>query len=317
VRISFFALALFVLAMKSFAQFAVSTDASHLFGSTSYRYNALAVTPSAPNEPFPIASELEFPLDAWLIGVSASWQPSGTRFDRWNIRASAALNMSDPSQSMTDNDWRRGRKIQYTESDASLKMLLTSAEVGFRLLEGRHANLSLLACTVYQRISQDMSGFEGLYYDELLQSQRPISGTGPVLEYRVSYVSPQAGAAASVALPFRLTGDVQSTAGLVFAWDKTDHLLRGKRAEGDATGFGTCAMLELWRPTFRIGKCVVKTGVSGDLRYFHANGEVTQRWYRDETTPDGTTPAGTTLTGLPHGFKSLQYSVGVHVGIRL
>ncbi|MCK5455264.1 MAG: hypothetical protein KAJ16_12930, partial [Calditrichia bacterium] len=43
-----------------------------------------------------------------------------------------------------------------------------------------------------------------------------------------------------------------------------------------------------------------------------ANGEQTQRWYADRGQP-----AGTTIAGIPYHFESLQFYLGISVGLNL
>jgi hypothetical protein len=47
----------------------------------------------------------------------------------------------------------------------------------------------------------------------------------------------------------------------------------------------------------------------GQVRYYQAEGNQTQRWYKDE----GDITAGTVIDDIPHEFESLQYSVGLQI----
>jgi len=51
-------------------------------------------------------------------------------------------------------------------------------------------------------------------------------------------------------------------------------------------------------------------GVVGDIFYQHAEGDVTQTWYRNEDQP-----AGTVIANIPYTIESLQYELGVRIGV--
>jgi hypothetical protein len=291
----------------------ISAGASHLFGSTCYRYDAMTYSPSNPDDIYPIASELEFPLDVWLAGVAVDWRLPG---GKWAATAALAMNVSAPVEKMMDDDWQRGRWIQHTESEAELTLLSASLEARRHLLSVGPVPVALAGYLSYQHIAEDMTGYEGWYYNDILQLNFPISGTDPTMNYKVDYLSPQAGLAASVSLPFLLTLNAQSTAGVVFAWDSNDHLLRGKRAEGDATGFGMHSALKVSGSPFHLSVLPVIFGLGGEFRYFYANGTSSQTWYRDEGTSNGVIPAGTTYSGLPHDFRSTQWETAIFLGIQ-
>jgi hypothetical protein len=310
VKTWYLGLALILFVADARAQFLVSADASHFFGSTSYRFDALTVSPSNPNVIYPIASELKFPLDAWLVGISADWHLPG---GKWAAAASVAMNVSDPVEKMTDDDWQRDTWIQHTESDAELTLLAASVEARRHLLAVGVIPVALVGSVSYQHIAEDMTGYKGWYYNEELNRNISISSTASTMNYDVTYLSPRAGLAASFSLPFLLTLHAQSTAGVVFAWDKNDHLLRGKRAEGDATGFGMRSALEISGSPFHTGTIPVTLGLRGDFLYFSADGTSTQTWYRDE----GDITAGTVIRDIPHKFQSTQYMVGIMMGARL
>ncbi len=300
------------MAAAAEAQWSVSADASRLFGNTTYRLDALSVSPSNPNDVYPISSELVFPLDVWLAGVTADWQlPSG----KWQLGASVATNTNDPTDKMTDSDWERGQFVQYTESDAALKLLRAGVDARRKLSRPGPVSLWLLGRADYEKTTEDITGFNGWYYSEPLQREVPIFGTGPALYYDVRYLSGQAGLGLSGAVPQALDFRVQWTAGVVSAHDRDDHLLRGRISTGDATGFATRASLEASRPIFHAGPVPVTVGLRGDYRYCRADGTTTETWYRTEQTPGGPIPAGTSYTGIPHSFRSSLFALGLRVGV--
>jgi hypothetical protein len=309
VKIFILSMIMLLISTNSHAQYLVSITSSHLFGDTNYRFDALTVNQQAPYDTFPIASKLEFPLNVWLVGASVDWRLPG---GKWELAASVAMNLSDPSHKMTDSDWQRGRKIQYTESDADLNMVNAALNGRRRLFIAGQVPIKLIASVHYQHISEDMTGYEGWYYSYTQRQELPISGTDPAMKYKVDYCSPQAGLAADLPLSFGFTLNARSTAGVVFAWDKNDHLLRGKRSEGNATGFGMHSAMEVSGSPFRLGTIPIMLGLRGDFLYFSADGTSTQTWYRDE----GDITAGTVIRDLPHEFKSTQYMVGIMVGTK-
>ena len=54
----------------------------------------------------------------------------------------------------------------------------------------------------------------------------------------------------------------------------------------------------------------LSAGLTGELRFFHAEGDVDQIWYRDEDLPEGSE-----IRDIPYQFESLQGQIGVSLGV--
>ena len=288
----------------------VGVSVSRLFGDTKYELNALAEDPSEPGTLVDIRSELTFPLDVTLLGLTVSWAREMAASRRWALAAGIHTNVNDPSNKMTDEDWVGGRQYSFTESNAELEMLLLTADVYYRIRKGQRTDLSLFFHFDYQRIEQHMVGFEG-WRGSLFSDQRfPVSGSAPVIDYEVEYLSPQLGAAGDYRFTDSYRLAFQVSAGVVYASDTDDHLLRGRISEGNGWGLGLNSSVALDLLPGFVPWGWLSASLTGELRFFHAEGNVDQRWYRDEDLP-----AGTEILDIPYQLESLQAQIGVSVGI--
>jgi hypothetical protein len=280
---------------------------SQSFGDTRYRLEARAPDPRDAESLVDIESELTFPLEAPLLGLNARWHPGGAP-GRWTLTAAVHADLKDPSDAMTDSDWIGGRKIAYSESHGDLDLLLGEAEARYRLQRGERSSLSLLLHLDGQRAKYHLVGFEGWQASLFSEQRYPVSGKAPVIDYDVTYVSVQVGARHVYELTGVLNAASQVSGGILFASDTDDHLLRGRRSEGDGIGVAL-----LGREAVNL---VPRTrwsfGLDGEVRYLYARGDVTQTWYRDKDLP-----AGTVIADIPYTYKSLQFRVGFSLGVRL
>jgi hypothetical protein len=288
----------------------VGLTVSRWFGDTRYELNAKSEDPGEPGTLVDIRSELKFPLDVTLLGVTARWDPGMPGSSLWGAAAGVHMNVTDPASKMTNEDWIGGRQIAFTESNADLDMLLATAAVHYRFRQGHRSAVSLLLHFDYQRVDQYLVGFEG-WRGSLFSDERfPISGTAPVVDYRVEYLSPRLGVAGDYQFGDFSRLALETSAGVVYAWDKDDHLLRGRISEGDGWGFGLNSSIALdLLPGFApLGW--LSASLIGELRFFHAEGDVDQRWYRDEDLP-----AGTEINDIPYQLQSLQTQISLNVGV--
>lgn len=284
--------------------FALGIGLGRAFGDTRYTMSALTPDPRNPAELVPIASELVFPLDATLLGVKATWDPRAGGLRRWSFEGSFQTNVSDPSSRMTDSDFFDGRQIYFAESDAGLDWIQVAMTVHNRL----SPTWSLLLHLDYQRIEQNLVNFEGWEGSLFSDFRVPVSGTGPVLDYRVTYVSPQVGGAAAFALARRLRLGLEGSGGAVFASDHDDHLLRNRIAEGNGTGFGlrSHVILDLLPGSLPVSWLSLQ--LHGELRFYHAEGTVDQ-WFYD----DSGQPTGERIEDLSYEMESLQGLLGLSI----
>ncbi len=287
----------------------IAASAVRLSGHTTYELRALSPDPRDPDQLVPIRSELEFPLDATLLGLTARWTPGRAGTSRWSLAAEFAAAVDDPSDPMTDGDWIDERQIGYSESPARLDLLQGALELAYAPRPGPQPALQLLLRLDYQHVEQSLVGYEGwrrsLFSDEVL----PFAGTAAVVDYRVDWLSPRLGGRVARDLGAHARASLEGMAGMSLAWDEDDHLLRGRRSEGDGVGFAASGHLAIdLQPGFAPWRWLT-VGLVGGLSYLHAEGDVTQTWYRDEDLP-----AGTVIADIPYTLESLQYEVGLRLG---
>ena len=287
----------------------VGVSVSSLFGDTMYEMNARAEDPTDPEELVDIRSRLEFPLDVTLLGVTVSWEPGMATSRRWAVAAGVHTSVTDPSRKMTDEDWVDSKQLAYTESDGDLSLILATTDVSYRLRDGERTAVSLLFHLDYQRMEQQLVGFEGWRGSLFSDQQWPVAGTAPVIDYDVTYVSGQLGAGATYLVGGHSRLGARATVGVAYASDTDDHLLRGRIAEGKCWGVGLNSRLEFeLLPGFTpLGW--LSASLVGELRFFHTEGQVDQRWYRDEDLPEGTV-----IADLPYELESLQLEIRASIG---
>ena len=283
---------------------------SQAFGETGYEMNAQADNPVDPGTLVDIRSELVFPLDVTILAVELGWTPGGTEARGWAATVDVGTGLTDPNDKMSDSDWVGSKHLAYTESPATMDLIRASATVWYRFGADGGTDFALLFRFDYQRIEQHLEGFEGWRGSLFSDMIWDVSGTAPVIDYEVTYLGPQLGAEAAWQLGTSSRLRIEGSGGVTFASDKDDHLLRGRLSEGDGVGFGGHARLAFDLLPGFVGWKWLTVGLFGDLRFNHAEGEVTQTWYRNEDMP-----AGTVIKDIPYEMESLQYEVGLRVGV--
>ena len=283
---------------------------SQAFGDTRYEMNAQAEDPGNPGTLVDIRSELVFPLDVKLLTVELGWTAGGSEARGWAAAVEVGTGVTDPTDPMTDSDWVGSKHLAYTESPATMDLIQAAAKVWYRFGGDGGTDFALLFRFDYQRIEQHLVGFDGwrgsLFSDQIWY----VSGTAPVIDYEVTYLGPQLGAEAAWGLGTNSRLRLEGTGGVTFASDKDDHLLRGRLSEGDGVGFGAHARLAFDLLPGFVGWRWLTVSLLGDLRFNHAEGEVTQTWYRNEDMP-----AGTVIEDIPYEMESLQYEFGFQIGV--
>jgi len=293
--------------------FSIHPIGGYSFGFTEYGLQTIVSDPNSPTGKAKVRSELVFPLDAPLAGLSLKIIPAKILSNRWVFEADFMMHVTESPSSMTNKDWIDDLQITYTETTPKSKMSLLSTEVGYQIYRGGRSSLILFGDLTYEYIKQDLIGYEGWSYNFISDQPEPISGSEEIIDYELTYISPQLGLALEISLSRYAALEAESSAGLVFAEDKDDHLLRGKLSEADATGIGLYSGLKFkWLPNLGV-KQHFSVELFGQFRYFNAKGNQTQRWYAAEPGVS----AGTVIEGIPHEFISYQYLVGLRFGIML
>lgn len=295
------------------------------YGSTLYRLEMTfpLVSDSVPNDVKGLGqSELEYPLDALLVGARYRYEAPGAA---WGLSAGLWANVIDPGGTMMDTDWAGARgssgtttssvlyKFSFTESRA--EMAWFGGEVGFDLggsrLLGKPARYGFSVRA--DRLEFRMFGAKG--WQKPFDGPRENVDFAPdslVLTYGLTRIVPHLSAellmGGSDAARFITT----FTAGPAFAWDHDDHVLRGKYSDTFVWGYevGTIAGFELRLSRF------LALMIRGELAYSRAKGEMDQHFYADDPgTPDDETGlefnnvvtriiglGGSVSAGLRYGF---------------
>lgn len=192
------------------------------------------------------ASELEFPLNNFLAGISLiigsrhEKNPSQTRgrFSLIWLRV-----VQEAAGTMKDSDWvendaafgeppHAGTDI-YTESDAQLRGSIFDVNYAYHFRLNNSWSLGPMIGYRSQYLEYDIYGFRGYDYD------RPISSTEKALEYEITYKIPYIGLGSD--LLFGKNSQFQLHFILAYSdWakaeDRDDHVLRYKLSESDCEG---------------------------------------------------------------------------------
>ena len=102
--------------------------------------------------------------------------------------------------------------------------------------------------------------------------------------------------------------EIRGGVGLAYASDRDDHLLRGRLSEGHGWGYALDGRAELQLLPGRLPGPLTLS-LLGDVRYTSTEGDVDQRWYRDEDLP-----AGTEINDIPYEIRSTHWFLGIRLG---
>jgi len=204
-------------------------------GDTTYQIGGTVSTPSGAYEThFPI-SELEFPLDVYLISLSGGLEITEKLF----LSAEAKKNITDDAGKMKDSDWMTSSNPNqldiYSESDAELDAIIIDINLRYRFFEKSGWSFNAGFGYLYQQFDYDIydldqwypSGDYGTGHDYV---------SGKVLTYEVKYSIPYT----EIGAQFKIKDfSVETTLGyspLVNAKDEDHHILRSKVNKGDCDG---------------------------------------------------------------------------------
>ena len=251
-------------------------------------------------------SELEFPLDSYIGGVSASLGEEGV----WSIDLSFAKNLTKDTGKMKDSDWEpvyvlsSGQRIQektiYSESDTEMNALFFDLIGKYYFLSEVTASdakgsVGVIGGYRYQNLSFDISNVNqwspiGIY--------SPVYVRGKALTYEITYNIPYAGLVLDWRSPGKYSLNLLGAYGRAYSKDEDDHILRSKRSTAKADG-----------PFYSLkaqGAVSLSRRLSLLLAVEYLNIEVKgkqkQVWYA--TTSEAT--AGTTITGINYSARSEQ-----------
>lgn len=222
-----------------------------LSGHTTYQIGGTVSTPLGSGEVhFPI-SELEFPLDVYMVSLEGSIGFT----ERWKVSAGVKKNITDDAGKMKDSDWgvywlEVGHPAEqdtldiYSESDADLDALILDINLRYRLYKGIFIGLGY----IHQKFDYEISNLDqwypsSNYYFGMEFPHDRVSGQ--VLAYEVTYDIPYI----EIVFMGKATDTfiVEMSLGyspIVDVEDEDHHLLRSKVNKGDCDGDAILLSLE-------------------------------------------------------------------------
>jgi hypothetical protein len=197
------------------------------------------------------ASELEFPLKAYLAGINLGW---GFRNDQRQEKVRMELkwltNVSDGKGKMEDSDWidddasflgipgysHPGKDI-FSESDVKLTAHIINVIVMYNYWLIKNFSIGPMMGYRFQFFKYDVSNLNQIGYGAYADAGYSATVSGEVLKYKITYHIPYLGFSSNL-----LLGKVFKTnlylgyAPFAFANDRDDHLLRYKVSKADTDG---------------------------------------------------------------------------------
>jgi hypothetical protein len=315
-------------------RFTVDPFISHNFGYTEYimEWYGYLATPTDTG-PYFLSSKLEFPLDVIMLGAKIGLHSTRETLYAWSIEAGYFTNLDDPGGIMKDHDWEtvhrviagdtvyswgQVEKFSYTESSAQMKSTQLTLDAFLCVLHENSFSLDLWGGFSYQRIEQNIFGFEGwqLWRDSSIADTVPLNGTEHALFYRVTYKTPHLGLRSNIKLASKVRFTAQAAFAPVWVSDYDDHLIRNKIATASITGSGVNSGASIRLNLGDNPKLKPLIILTSELVYFHASGNQTQKFYDDDPgTPDVDESVLPPFPGIPHEINTLQFNVGLRVGL--
>jgi len=239
--------------------FRLGAEAGYLSGSTTYRI-------SLPTAEGLLESELDWPLDSWMLGLRASYERPG----HWALDVVVRTNLTEETGTLEDSDIFQGTTFVFSESDSTMDAFSALViDAGGRYTFHRRKGWSLGGVLGFLYEEFDLTGSNVNQFSPLGIPGLEGSAAGPVITYSVSYSIPYAGLSLGLQPTPAFTVDIDVLAGYGFADDEDDHLLRLKlaRAEADGPAFmvrarGAYSLTRSWSLTASVD--LLKADLSGE-----------------------------------------------------
>jgi len=196
------------------------------------------------------ASELEFPLEAYLFGFNLGWGfRNEQKQEKVRMEIKWLTNVSDGRGKMEDSDWidddadflgisgyhHSGKDI-YSESDVKLRAHIFNANVMYNVWLIKNFSIGPMAGYRYQIFKYDVKNTNQIGYGEYAPDFS-ASVRGNTLKYKIKYHIPYLGLSSNLSF-----GKVFKTnlslcyAPWAFVKDRDVHLLRHKLSKTDSDG---------------------------------------------------------------------------------
>ncbi|MFX0203096.1 MAG: omptin family outer membrane protease [Candidatus Hodarchaeota archaeon] len=226
-----------------------------LSGDTTYRIGGWVDTPSVSGEVhFPL-SELEFPLDLFMVSVGGSIEFA----EKWKVSVGVKKNVTSDAGKVKDSDWGiwyyeiswwtdPDSLDIYSESNADPDALIMEVKLLYRFYE--KSNWSFIGGLGYirQNFNYEVSNLDQ-WYPSLNDYYGYDIGhdyvSGKVLTYDVTYSIPYIEVATKLKVKRKFS--VEASLGyspFVDAEDEDNHILRSKVSKGDCDGNAILLSLE-------------------------------------------------------------------------
>ncbi len=294
-----------------------------------------------PGIPYGVSSELIFPLDTLLEGVTFRGEKTGGQRDggrRWGFEVSLAVSLLAPFGTMKDYDWDMYPGIpktiwSYTESVPTMRWLAASAAWKPVLATGGWGKLEAVLGYRLQYISQKEYGINGWQYLDLLPDNPP-PGPSPgdgdgqpelylvdeprsllAMTYWVLWNVLSAGLAVTLQPAAGVAVALEAGLAVPYVADQDDHVLRYKLSTAAGLGYGGYADLSA---RYSWGKAEARVrpylSLSAGLLALKANTAQTQAWYGNDPSFAGD-ETGMVIPGVDHQISLRQLTVVLAFGV--
>jgi len=288
--------------------FSVSPLAGYMSGNTLYHISYYEGASG-------IESELEFPLNTWMAGVSGEYTFANYREQReWKLRVTFLKNIGGASGVMKDSDWltsdldilevgqaHPGKDI-YSESAIDLDATIFDLTAVFNTIREDRINIGPLVRFLYESFKFTASNTNQVGYGPY-SNPPPLGYTvyipGKTLDYEVTYKILALGVNCEYPAYQKFRANFQlAYSPWARANDIDDHVLRYKRSTSSTDGSAFLASLGLnWdlRPD-------VTLTIGGEYRKIRTSGSQTQYYYAGPYV-------GATSPAIPSRIDSTQLFV--------
>lgn len=314
--------------VKASIDFIFEPQIQKMWGSTLYHISIPITAQDSAGNVYPATeeSQLEFPLDTWMLGFNGKVSKDISENVTLFLQGNFSFNINNPSGVMTDTDWYTVMSYQqtfsYTESESQLNVKSFDINAGLDFFKYSFINKILMTLSAklgykQQKLSYDIIGIKDGWQniDSYVQFNNLYQGV-EVLSYEVTYRIPYISILGEIKLNERikLNGEVGFSP-IVSAQDNDDHILRYKTATGDCTGTAFMAAGNfVWflSPTFS------ETFLNIGINYLSISttGSQSQSWYGND--PASSTPTtGMTVNNISDTISSEQFSLTASIGVKI
>lgn len=291
-----------------------------MFGHTTFHIEVSEFFPPAGSD-VKLESELEFPLDVFLVGANMKIKGNFKTGELWSVDLGGFKSINNPSGYMKDSDWiglpehNLREKFSFTESNAELKGFSAYVEGRLGFVTKPNFILEFLGGYEFQDFSFEVLGIRGWQgFGEKIVNFDTLQGIN-VGDYEVKYHIPYGGLAAYFKMLPQLSFEAKgSFSPQVRANDFDDHILRNKTGEGDCKGRAFRLGADLrWIIFTTSNKSNWSLGLQFDFMSIHTKGTQVQSWYGDDPASEED-DTGDRIAGIKQKINSNQLTIQAKIG---